>query len=56
MALFHGPVRVSDEAGNGKAKATVSFAAWKVREVRPSTTEVWVGEPPAVQKEEKKTP
>jgi hypothetical protein len=56
MALFHGPVRVPDEAGNGKAKVTVSFAAWKVREARSSTREVWVGERPAAETkaEEKK--
>jgi hypothetical protein len=46
-------VRVPDEAGNGKAKVTVSFAAWKVREARPSTREVWVGERPAAVKKEK---
>jgi len=37
-------VRVPDEAGNGKAKVTVSFAAWKVRPVKATTTEVTVGE------------
>lgn len=37
-------MRVPDEAANGKAKVTVSFAAWKVREVKPSTAEVLVGE------------
>jgi hypothetical protein len=39
-------VRVPDEAGNGKAKVTVSFAAWKVRNAKPSTREVSVGEKP----------
>jgi hypothetical protein len=36
-------VRVPDEAANGKAKVTVSFPAWTVRQVKPSTTEVAVG-------------
>jgi hypothetical protein len=40
-------VRVPEEAGNGKAKVTVSFAAWKVRDAKPSTTEVTVGDQPA---------
>jgi hypothetical protein len=55
--LFHGPVGVPDEAANGKAKVTVSFAAWKLREARSSTREVWVGErPAAAAKEQKKAP
>jgi hypothetical protein len=37
-------VRVPDEAGNGKAKVTVSFAAWKIRSAVPTTKEVQVGE------------
>jgi hypothetical protein len=51
-------VRVPDEAGNGKAKVTVSFAAWKLKETRPSTREVWVGERPGADKKtaEKKVP
>jgi hypothetical protein len=51
-------VRVPDEAGDGKATVTVSFPAWTVREVRPSTRAVWVGVQRAAEKkaEEKKTP
>jgi hypothetical protein len=33
-------VRVPDEAGNGKAKVTVSFAGWRKGEVAPATFEV----------------
>jgi hypothetical protein len=29
VELFHGPVRVPDEAGEGKAKVTLSFLDWK---------------------------
>jgi hypothetical protein len=46
-------VRVPEEAANGKAKVTVSFAAWKVRDVKPSTTEVAVGAKPAKEKADK---
>jgi hypothetical protein len=46
-------VRVPEEAANGKAKVTVSFAAWKVRDVKSSTTEVAVGEKPAEKKADK---
>ena len=46
-------MRVPEEAANGKAKVTVSFAAWKVREVQPSTTEVAVGAKPAGAKADK---
>ena len=53
MALFHGPVRVPDEAGNGKAKVTVSLA-WKGRDVKPTTREVTVGDKPAEPKGEAK--
>jgi hypothetical protein len=35
------------------AKVTVSFAAWKVRDVKPSTTEVAVGERTADEKADK---
>jgi hypothetical protein len=42
MALFHGPVRVPEEAGQGKAKVTLSFSAWKERKVPPATAEVAV--------------
>jgi hypothetical protein len=43
-------VRVPEAAANGKAKVTVSFAAWKVRDVKPSTTEVAIGEKPPEKK------
>ena len=43
-------MRVPEEAADGKAKVTVSFAAWKVRDVKPSTTEVAVGAKPAAEK------
>jgi hypothetical protein len=33
-------VRVPDEAGNGKAKLTISFAAWKEGNVFSSTVEL----------------
>jgi len=33
-------VRVPDEAGNGKAKVTLSFADWKEGHVAPATFEV----------------
>jgi hypothetical protein len=42
MALFHGPVRVPEAAGLGKAKVTLSFHAWKGRQVPPATAEVSV--------------
>jgi len=41
------PVRVPDEAGNGKAKVTVSFADWKEGYVAPATFEVPLVEPDA---------
>jgi Tfp pilus assembly protein PilV len=47
MALFHGPVRVPDEAANGKVKVTVSLTTWKARDVKSSTAEVTVSEKPA---------
>jgi hypothetical protein len=37
-------VRVPDEAGNGKAKATISFAAWKKVTVAPTTIDVPITE------------
>jgi hypothetical protein len=46
-------VRVPEEAANGKAKVTVSFAAWKVRDVKSSTTEATVGDRPAEKKADK---
>ncbi len=47
MALFHGPVRVPDEATTGKVKVTVSLTAWKARDVKSSTAEVTVSDKPA---------
>ena len=44
MALFHGPVRVPEEAGLGHAKVTLLFDAWKGRKVPPATAEVSVVE------------
>jgi hypothetical protein len=44
-------VRVPEEAGNGKAKVTVSFVGWNAREVRPSTWEVTVGDRPPEKKD-----
>ena len=38
--LYHGPVRVPEEAGSGKAKVTFSFDAWKEGKVAPSTVEL----------------
>jgi hypothetical protein len=37
-------VRVPDEAGNGKAKVTFSFADWKEGHVAPTTFEVPITE------------
>lgn len=45
---MHGPVRVPDEAGAGKAKLTFSFGSWKAARVAPSTVEIPIVEPPAV--------
>jgi hypothetical protein len=42
--LFHGPVRVPDEAGNGMAKVTFSFAAWDAGKVSSSTIELPISE------------
>ena len=38
--LFHGPVRVPDDAGAGKAKLTISFDAWQGAGVRSSRIEL----------------
>ena len=35
--MFYGAVAVPDEAGNGEAKVTFSFSAWKEGGVAPST-------------------
>jgi hypothetical protein len=42
--LFHGPVRVPDDAGTGKAKLTFSFDAWQGAGVRRSQTELPITE------------
>jgi hypothetical protein len=44
-ALFHGPVRVPEEAGSGMAKVAFSFGAWEGGQVAPSTVELPVMEP-----------
>ena len=33
-------MRVPEEAGNGKAKVTYSFDAWKEGKVKPTTIEI----------------
>jgi hypothetical protein len=38
--LFRGPVRVPDEAGQGKARVTLSFADWKEAKVASVRLEV----------------
>jgi hypothetical protein len=43
--LFHGPVRVPHEAGNGKAKVTISFEGWEEGRVAPATFEVTITDP-----------
>jgi len=43
--LFHGPVRVPDEAGSGSAKVRLSFPAWKEGNVTSSTFEIPVVDP-----------
>lgn len=54
--LSFGPVRVPDDAGNGKAKITFSMPDWKEGKVTPATFEVPIQEPEAkeqVPKEER---
>jgi len=41
----HGPVRVPDDAGIGKAKVTYSFDAWLEGRVSPSTIELPLSPP-----------
>jgi hypothetical protein len=43
--LFHGPVRVPDEASNGNAKVTLSFPEWKEGKVAPASFEIPIIEP-----------
>jgi hypothetical protein len=38
-------VRVPDKAGEGKARLTFSFDAWKGGNVAPSTIEIPIAEP-----------
>ena len=45
-------MRVPEEAGNGKAKVTYSFDAWKEGKVRPTTIEIPIKEAEG-EKEEK---
>jgi hypothetical protein len=40
VSAFHGPVRVPDEAGSGKARVTVSFPAWKQGKVAPTMFDI----------------
>jgi hypothetical protein len=47
VELFHGPVRVPDEVGNGKAKVTISFEGWEEGRVAPATFEIPITEPEA---------
>jgi len=44
--LFHAPVRVPDEAGEGKARVRLSFAAWKEGKVAPAQVDVPVVDAP----------
>jgi hypothetical protein len=44
--LFHGPVRVPADAGNGKAKVTLSFESWKEGKVVSSTIELPIVDEP----------
>jgi hypothetical protein len=46
-------VRVPDEAGDGKAKVTFSFAAWQAGKVAPSTVELPIAEPKNEEKDQK---
>jgi hypothetical protein len=43
--LYHGPVRVPDEAGSGMAKLTFSFQKWREGKVASSTLELPIVEP-----------
>jgi len=52
--LYHGPVRVPDDAGVGKAKVTFSFDAWKGVKVAPTTVEIPVDEPQKEKSEQDK--
>jgi hypothetical protein len=45
MALFHDPVRVPEEAGEGKAKVTLSFPDWEGAKVAPATIDVPIQSP-----------
>ena len=43
--MFHGPVRVPEDIGVGKAKMTISFPDWKGAKVTAMTVEVPVKDP-----------
>jgi hypothetical protein len=44
-------VRVPKEAGNGKAKVTLSFPDWKEGKVEPATFEIGIGKAAAQAKQ-----
>jgi hypothetical protein len=46
-------VRVPDETGDGKAKVTFSFDAWKAGKVAPSTVDLPIAEPKHDKKDQK---
>jgi len=52
VALFHGPVRVPDEAGNGNTKVTISFEGWKGGRIAPATFEIPITDPEAMKADE----
>jgi hypothetical protein len=43
--LFHDPVRVPEEAGEGKAKVMLSFSAWQGAKVASASIEVPIRSP-----------
>jgi hypothetical protein len=46
-------VRVPDEAGDGRARVTFSFEAWKDGRVAPTTIDVPITEPETTEDETK---
>lgn len=47
--IFHGPVRVPDDAGSGNARLTISFDSWQGAGVRKSQIELPIVEAGAKQ-------
>jgi hypothetical protein len=47
-------VRVPEEAGDGKAKVTYSFDAWKGGKVAPTTIEIPVAKPNSAEQGDEK--